>query len=208
MDVSLRGVWIDAIPRRPLEPLTRYVGVARGDERDLAIEFVTGAGPDRGPPAFVGAKRVRATEISFACEAPNGGTRVEVAFDAATDDSSPGDIEYLVHRTRGPGVVAPQLRARVRNFAASEITAAFVLTDGESEGASCVSVVAIDGVGNVAGTGEELCFTPTSGIAFASCAVSAHPASTVRGVAVAAVVVAVAAAFRRSGRRRWGDAAP
>ena len=118
------------------------------------------------PPEMGEIREVRSTPTPVNCDAPEGGYRVDVSFEPALDDGSPGSIEYLLYLTRGPGVQAPELRDRARNFTEGGdglVTMAFVLRPNEADGPVCVAVHAVDGVGRVDRSVPARCFEPIQG---------------------------------------------
>ncbi len=189
-------------PDELLRPRTRYMGMAVGDDYDLEFSFTTGTAVDTAPPRFGEIDKVDTARVDESCEAPDGGYRVDVSFAPATDDGPPGDIEYLLYATRGPEVVAPQLRARIRNYSTDVITMAFVIAPSEAVSPICIAVHAIDGVGNVDEDGEENCFEPIRGNFFEPlCSVGAAGAGSGRGW-LALLALGLAAAVRRRRSRR------
>ncbi len=156
-----------------LEPVTAYEGVARGLDFDLDFSFRTSVSVDVAPPRLGNITETSSAAVDEDCAAPDGGFRVDVSFDPATDDGSPGSIEYLLYQTRGATLEAPVLRARTRNFTTELITMAFVLRGEEAVDPICVVVHAVDGLGNVDDDQEPVCFDPVEGNYFAPfCAAS------------------------------------
>ena len=151
-------------PDEAFESRTDYQGVAVGVDFNLPFTFQTGAGFDTSPPTMGTIRDVRSEAVDTSCSAPEGGYRIDTVFTPATDDGPPGDIEYLYYLTRGPLVEAPELRDRLRNFAATDtITMSFVLEPREAVSPVCVTVYAIDGVGNIDDDTEPFCFDPIQG---------------------------------------------
>ena len=151
-------------PDAPFESRTDYQGVAVGVDFNLPFTFHTGALFDTSPPTMGTIQDVRSEAVDPSCSAPDGGYRIDTVFTPAEDDGPPGDIEYLYYLTRGPLVEAPELRDRLRNFAATDtITMSFVLEPSEAVSPVCVTVYAIDGVGNIDDDTEPFCFDPIQG---------------------------------------------
>lgn len=163
--VQLVGDVLIFTPAAPLRPRTLYEGTASGVDFPLTFTFRTaGEGVfDRSPPTMGALLDVSSQEVDPSCAAPEGGYRIDVVIEPATDDGPPGDIEYLLYLTRGPMVEAPQLRGRQRNFAAERIPMAFVLEASEAVSPICVTVYAVDGVGNIDDDTEPFCFDPIQG---------------------------------------------
>ena len=162
-DVQVVGDTLFFLPARDFMAGAQYAGVARGIDLDLGIAFRTGSTVDSGPPVMGEVDAPTTARVDPSCEAPEGGYRVDVSFPPATDDGSPGSIEYLLYFTRGAGLGAPELRRRARNFSTELVTMAFVLSPEEAVSPGCVVVHAIDGVGNVDDDMEPECFEPVQG---------------------------------------------
>lgn len=160
-EVSLIGDVLVFRPTEPFEPRTSYGVVATGIADRAQFSFQTGTSFDTEPPELSGI-RVESSPAAESCEAPEGGYRIDVQVDAATDDGPLIDIEYLVYLTRGPEVEAPELRARARQVT-DVIPMAFVLESAEAVSPICVTVHAVDGVGNVDDDTEPQCFDPIQG---------------------------------------------
>ncbi|MEM9192636.1 MAG: hypothetical protein AAGF12_25905 [Myxococcota bacterium] len=162
-------------PDAPYLPMTEYEAVALGTGGSaFNPTFVTGDAFDTGPPDFGNISDVRAFEQDRSCDAPNGGFRIDVTFEAATDDGPDGDIEYLLYLSRGPNVEAPELQRRVRNQTPGGVIVAFNLEPEDAVSPICVAVHAVDGVGNVDDDGQPRCEDPIQGNFFEPlCAVEA-----------------------------------
>lgn len=151
------------------EPNATYSGVARGRDGDLPFHFCTGSTEDTAPPSFGGIEDLTSMEVEPRCDAPDGGYRIGVQFEPATDPGGPpGSVEYLLYQTRGAGINGPVVRARAQNFSTTgNITMAFVLPPEEATSTICVRVAAVDGVGNVTLSeqidGELACEDPVQG---------------------------------------------
>ncbi len=191
------------LPSAPLATSDRYAGTAVGIDRVLDFDFRTGTAADVDPPVLERIEPPSTASVPVGCSAPEGGYRVDVSFPPATDDGSPGSIEYLLYLTRATGLEEPELRSRVRNFFsdadAGTVTMAFVLTPEESVAPACFVVHAVDGVGNV-NTGQgPVCFEPVQGNFFAAlCTMS--PGSNDGGMAFGFGIVALMLARRRRAR--------
>ncbi len=154
-------------PDEPFAPGTIYVGTAFGLDADFPFNFRTGSSFDLMPPVAGSVLEMTATKIEEdSCDATAGSYRIDVSFEGATDDGPPGDIEYLLYLSRGPEVDAPQLRARLRNQSAGNQIMAFIAEPSEIASPVCVSVVAVDGVGNVDDSATPLCDDPIQGSFF------------------------------------------
>ena len=141
-----------------------YAGVARGVDRDLEFTFCTGSGVDTEPPVLGEITEVTSTPRAPDCTAPEGGYRIGVFFPPAQDfDGPPGSIDYLLFQTRGVGLDGPLRRSRARNFNAEQITMTFVLPPDEATDPICVTVAAVDGVGNVDADTRAVCIDPIQG---------------------------------------------
>lgn len=159
--VQVLGDRLYFLPQGGLAAGQRYSGVATGIEGDLPFSFCSGSGVDTRPPrlgAFVGAVPAAA---SSGCTLPEGGRRVGLRWEAATDpDGSAGSIEYLLFLTRGRGISSPQLRDRLRNFATTEVTLTLLLEPDEAAEPVCVELLAVDALGHVSEPGDEVCVDP------------------------------------------------
>ena len=207
--VQVIGDTLVFLPDLPFEPRTEYEGNAFGIDADLEIHFTAGVAFDTGPPDLGNVLSMTAASVGESCDAPGGGYRIDVSFAPAIDDGPPGDIEYLLYVSRGPEVEAPELRARVRNLTPSEVIMAFVIDPSEAVSPICVTVHAIDGVGNIDDDGVPYCDDPIKGNFFAPLC-SATSSATVRGAAGGAgqvgwglaVCLGLLLVLRRGGRRR------
>jgi len=151
----------------PFEQSTRYAGVAFGLDADFAFNFRTGLSFDLGPPQLGALAELAATRNEEdSCDAPAGSYRIDVSFGGAVDDGPPGDIEYLLYLSRGPEVDEPQLRNAVRNQSEGDQVMAFTAMASEVASPICVTVIAVDGVGNVDDTVPPLCDDPIQGSYF------------------------------------------
>lgn len=169
------------VPDSPWLATARYAGIARGLDFDLEFGFQTGERNDDLAPQFNGVTDVSTARTPARCESPDGGYRVDVRFQPATNtDGSPGSLEYLLYLVRGPTVDAPELRSRLRNFSTGsrdEITMAFVLSPEEASAPVCIVVHAVDGVGHVDSSMSPYCFEPVSELFFEGlCSAGGDPA--------------------------------
>jgi hypothetical protein len=183
-------------------PDTEYAGTARGVDaldQSIDIRFTTGVDVDSELPSIRRIDSMRAFSVDAACDLPDGGYRIEVQFEPATDDGPPGDIEHLLYVSRGPEVEAPQRRDQQRNLGAEGILA-FTMEPAEAVSPICVTVVAVDGVGNVAQT-PAFCDDPIKGNFFAPLC-SAYPPTGAGGALPLATIVAALWIVRRRRRRR------
>lgn len=164
------------VPTPSWNPFTQYRGVARGTDRNLPFGFTTTSTVDQAPPAFSGGLSVNTEPTQDPCYRegdpgePEHGYRVEVTFAPATDDGAPGDIEYQLFLTRGPGVEGATLVAQTRNFGATErVSLAFYIDEQAAEQTHCVDLIVIDGVGKVTRSRDAACFNATLGRDFVGC---------------------------------------
>lgn len=199
-DVTLVGDVLVFQPDGLWEPRTSYGVVATGIGAFAEFSFETGTEVDTQPPQL-GGMSVGSSRVGESCEAPDGGYRIDVQVQPATDDGPRIDIEYLVYLTRGPEVEAPELRARARQ-ATDVIPMAFILEASEAVSPICVTVHAVDGVGNVDDDTEPTCFDPIQGNFFEPlCSASAISSSHAGAWPVPVALLALAfAARRRRGR--------
>jgi hypothetical protein len=171
-------------PDAAWEPEQGYMGIARGVDADLPFSFCTGTTPDTTPPTLERLDRVTSTPVDPRCDAPQGGYRIAAFFPPAEDfGGPPASIEYLLFQTRGAGIEEPVLRSRIRNFATSTHTMAFVLPPSEAADVICVRVAAVDGRGNLAWSDadpETDCIDPVQGNYFYPLC-SASPGRTLGG---------------------------
>jgi hypothetical protein len=203
--VEVLGDDLFFVPDQPFDQQTQYAGQASGLGGVLPISFCTGNRVDDGPPRLGPSIRYDSVEVGSNCELPEGGYRIGVYTEPATDDGPGGSIEYLLFLTRAEGLEAPVLVDRVRNFSAGEITLRLFLPRGRAATPVCLRVGALDGVGNLVMSDAEGCFDPVSKVTFQGCAVSTLGASLrPRGVllGLALVLLAVSARARRSLRAR------
>ncbi len=201
--VQVLGDELVYFPDGGWETAATYRGIARGRDDDLSFSFCVGSSSDTLPPTLGVIDEIRSDSIEPRCDAPNGGYRVGVFFSPASDSGPPGSIEYLLFQTRGAGVDAPILRDRLRNYAAEQITMAFVLPPEEAGSPICVRVAAVDGVGNLdfsdVRDGEEACLDPVQGNFFYGLCATGSPGAARRGatLAVPLALLGVILALRR-----------
>ena len=176
--VQVLGDELIFVPDVDWQSGTAYRGIARGVDATLEFTFCTGTSDDAGPAELGTINSVTSTIVDEErCDAPRGSYRISVFFPPATEFGPPGSVEYLLFQTRGTGIDGPVLRDRVRNFATDEIPMAFALPPEQATSPICVTVAAVDGVGNVDyadNEGGEVCVDPVQGNFFEPlCSVSA-----------------------------------
>lgn len=171
--VQVLGDDLFFVPDAPLEANTQYGGEVVGLESSINVRFCTGRASDTSPPSFGQSVRWSSEAVGASCELPDGGFRVGVFTQPATDDGPGGSLEYLLFLTRANDLEAPRLVDRVRNFAAGEITLRLFLDPALAGSHVCVRLGVVDGVGNVTMGQDEHCFDPVSKVAFQGCSVSA-----------------------------------
>jgi MYXO-CTERM domain-containing protein len=198
-EVEVVGDDLFFVPTGGWAERSAYRGNALGLDVDLDFNFRTGSHVDEGPPSFGEIIDARSAFVETACNAPDGGYRIEVDFEPATDDGPPGDLEYFLYQTHGPELEAPLLRERTRNFATNLISMAFVLRPEDATAPICVVVHATDGVGNIDADGATECFDPIQGNFFEPLC-SAAPASA--GSAAGGIFLLAAAGVLGARRRR------
>jgi hypothetical protein len=201
-EVEVHGDRLVFVPEVALADGTRYVGVALGSETALSFEFCTGRSLDAGPPRLGGLPRPSSTRVGPQCGLPEGGYRLAVSFPPAADDGPPGSIEYLLYLSRGEGVEAPRVVARSYNYPAREITLGVLLSGEATRAPICLTLAAVDGVGNAAVDPVPQCFDALTRTTFAGEACRAVPAAG-GGSALGAGGLALVALFgRRAARKR------
>ena len=189
----------------PFDPDDGYVTHALGfdvDEETFTFD-VPAEREDLQPPQLTGIRTLSASEVDASCDAPRGGFRIDVQFAPARDDGPAGSIEYLLYQTRGANLDAPRLVGRQRHFVGEVIPMAFVLPPAEAVEPICVTVHAVDGVGNVDESVRAQCIDPVQGDYFESlCAVAAPGAASGGATSTFACLGALAAMFLAFRRRR------
>lgn len=160
------------LPSQPLTSRTRYVGRVDGLEGTIPFSFCTGFSADSSPPQIPDILETDSVSVGDSCELENGGYRIGVYMEPATDDGPSGSLEYLLFLTRGDGVTAPVLVDRVRNFAAGQITMRVFLPPERATSEICVRAAVMDGVGNVTLQDEEKCFDPVTKVTFQGCSIA------------------------------------
>ena len=177
--VQRLGDTLAFLPEDALDPSSAYVGRAEGVDGSLDFAFCTSSRLDSGPPSFGDIDEASSAVVGATCDLPDGGFRIGVFFEPASDDGPPGSIEYRLYQTRGEEISAPVLVDRVRNFATDVITMSFLLPQDHAATPICVQVVAVDGVGNVTQGSAERCLDPVTRVAFEGlCSVSTPGAAT------------------------------
>lgn len=187
------------------EPEQSYMGIAWGRDGELPFSFCTGTTPDTTPPTLGRLQQVTSTPVPPRCDAPQGGYRIAAFFPPADDfGGPPASIEYLLFQTRGSRIDEPVLRSRIRNFATTTHTMAFVLPPSDAADVICVRVAAVDGKGNLAWSDadpEVDCINPVQGNYFYPlCSISSGASRG--GPFMALPLVAVALFAIRRARRR------
>lgn len=198
------------LPSASWNAFARYRGTALGTDRNLPFTFVAGSTVDSGPPTFSGSLSVNAEPTQDPCYKegdpgePGQGYRVEVSFAPATDDGSPGDIEYQLFLTRGPDVDAPRRVARTRNFGATQrVSLAFYIDEASANDTYCVDLITLDGVGNITKSDAPECFNATLGRDFVGCSIQKDPQnSSLVWYFLIAVALPLARAKHRRGRAK------
>jgi hypothetical protein len=198
--IQVHGDDLVYLPDDLLEASSQYVALATGVDGTLEIPFCTNTRTDSAAPTLGAISRQTPVRVGPTCGLPDGGYRVGLYFEPATDDGPPGSIEYLLYLTRGVGVEEPRLVARSWNYPAETITMSLLLEPELGETPVCVQLVAVDGVGNATVNEEPHCFDPITRTWFyGGCTATPHAG---RGslTAIALVALAVTLAKRRSRR--------
>ena len=162
MELSDRLLYF--IPSEELLPFSEYRAVFSGVDADLEVSFLTSGAIDLrapGPPVILSTE---SGSTEGRCGAAEELTRVGVLFEAADDDTSISSIEYLLYRTRGPALEAPELLARASQavLPGETQTVGALLIDEKAEGRSCFVIVAEDALLRRS-VSEPRCFGPKSG---------------------------------------------
>jgi hypothetical protein len=200
--VEVHGDRLLFVPEGALADATRYVGAAVGSETSLSFEFCTGRSVDTGAPRLAGLPRPSSTRVGPQCGLPDGGYRLAVSFPPASDDGPPGSIEYLLYLSRGPGVEAPRVVARSYNYPAREITLGVLLSGEAVREPICLTLAAVDGVGNATIDPVPQCFDALTRTTFAGEACRATPGRRSGGSLGLVVAVLAALLGRRAARSR------
>ena len=191
------------LPAQDWAPNRAFSFTASGRDGSLIASFCTGSSFDEAAPIFGTVSEVTSSVADPSCAVPEGGYRIGVFFNPATDTGSPGSIEYLLYQTRGFGVDDPVLRSRAENFSATDqITMAFELPVDEAATSICVRVAAVDGAGNVAFSEAMMeggnCVDPVQGDFFYGlCSASPGRPSDARGLACLGLLAMLLAIRRR-----------
>ena len=199
--IQVHGDHLVFVPDEPLAPETQHVALATGVDGGLEIEFCTGTRFDVRAPTLGAIGRDLPVRVGPQCGLPDGGYRVGVYFEPATDDGPGGSIEYLLYLTRGVGVDEPRLVARAPNYAATDqITMSLLLEPELGTTPVCVQLAAVDGVGNVTVNDEQHCFDPITRTWFyGGCSIGAR---SERAALSSPIALACVALFARALRRR------
>ena len=190
------------IPNQPLTSRTRYVGRADGLEGSISFSFCSGFTADNTAPQISNTLRHESISVGESCELPQGGFRIGIYMDPATDDGPSGSLEYLLFLTRGEGVTAPVLVDRVRNFAAGEITMRVFLDRERAATLICVRAAVMDGVGRITFQDDESCFDPITKVTFQGCGVSRARSAPFGWLVMASMLALTWRATRRAGSAR------
>jgi len=188
------------LPIEPLTSRTRYVGRVDGLEGSIPISFCTGFSVDSAAPRMMSRLDADSVDVGDSCELANGGYRIGVYMDPATDDGPSGSLEYLLFMTRGDGVTSPVLVDRVRNFAAGEITMRVFLARERAATPICVRAAVMDGVGRMTFQEDDTCFDPVTKVTFQGCSVSQSRSMHLAWLAFSAALVLTFRAKRRGVR--------
>ena len=188
------------LPNQPLTSRTQYIGRVDGLEGSIPISFCTGFNADRSAPVITSTLDADSVSVGDSCELENGGFRIGVYMDVATDDGPSGSLEYLLFMTRGEGVTSPVLVDRVRNFSAGEITMRVFLARELAATPICLRAAVMDGVGRVTFQADDTCFDPVTKVTFQGCSVSQARSSHLIWLALSAALVITWRAKRRAVR--------
>jgi hypothetical protein len=162
---------------------------------ELDLCFITSFAFDTEPPSMGRILRVTPRPDTELDELEEGALRIDVEFEAATDDGPLGSIEYYLYMTRGYDVGAPVLMWRARHQT-STMVAGVALSPRQKVEPACFVVVATDGVGNTDAS-EPACFEPVQGNYFQPlCSAGSSPGGVGGGWAMLAFLGAIAAARR------------
>jgi len=169
------------IPDAPLVANVQYQGTASGAVFPFDFDFRTGTGndvanPDLRNPATDDGFVVTSSAVDSDCNLP-GSRRIRLEFTSAEDDGPRSSLEYWIYLSRGAGLAAPRLLARVRDYGEAVTTIGAVLGPEEAAEAACISVVVVDGVERSSGWSSPACFDPQTGTGF----VGLCAASPIRG---------------------------
>jgi hypothetical protein len=155
------------VPDTPLRPSSDYFPLIARSGFDRAarseLEFRTGSSLDREPPSFDRSSdeiRIAIDAPPPECEASQGSVRVQAGVPGARDDGDDESVELLLFVTDAAGARGPELRARRRNGAGTEVVLTFLLDAREAEQPVCVALRAIDGVGRSSEDEPARCFDP------------------------------------------------
>ena len=188
------------LPNQPLTSHTRYVGRVDGLEGSIPISFCTGFSPDAFSPFMTTRLDPDSVSVGESCELENGGYRIGVYMDPASDDGPSGSLEYMLFQTRGDGITAPVLVDRVRNFAVGEITMRIFLARERAATPICVIAAVMDGVGRLTFQDDETCFDPVTKVTFQGCSISRSQSTHVAWLAFSAALLLTWRAKRRGVR--------
>lgn len=211
---ALVGDTVVVTPDNLLDAGTDYLVLAGGIDQSFEAPFrVLAPGGtstvDVEAPRFGPVTSFFSTPLGESCEAPDGGFRVDVAVQPASNEPAGADVEYLLFLTRGVGIEAPEFRARARGVP-GDVVMAFVLSPEESAQTICFTIQAIDGAGNLGELSEPVCEDPIQGNFFEPlCSVSVGLAQTRRADRLGAawawpsgLAIALAFLWVRQRRRR------
>lgn len=149
------------IPAELLETDSTYRAIFSGVEGDLEVSFQTSSRKDLRAPTKPVIVETEAGISEPRCGLAGGETRVGFVFETSDDDSSISSLEYLLYRTRGPALEAPQLLARTSQavLPGETQTIGALLSDEEAEGRSCFVIVVEDAL-NRRASSQPSCFGP------------------------------------------------
>ncbi|MCS6797295.1 MAG: hypothetical protein NZ898_01985 [Myxococcota bacterium] len=211
--VQLVGDSAFFVPVVPLLPSRWHVAQAFLLDTAQTWTFETGIAEDAREPR-VGDLAVVESAPYTGCGLPDGGYRLDVVFSPADDDAPAADLEYFLYLTRGPTVLAPEPRARVRGYGGAELVAAVLLERSEAVSPVCLALAVVDPSGGFDASPEPTCLDPVQGAYFEPLCAStgvrrapgSHPPLPVAGLAL--VLVLVRRASPRGRARARGHACP
>jgi MYXO-CTERM domain-containing protein len=183
------------VPHEPWRAGAQHDVWVQAQFSELDLCFVTSFAFDTEPSVMGRILRVTPRPDTALDELEEGALRIDVEFEAATDDGPLGSIEYYLYMTRGYDVATPVLMWRARHQTITMV-AGVALSARQKVEPACFVVVAKDGVGHTDAS-EPACFEPVQGNYFQPlCSAGTAPGGGGGGWAMLAFLVAIAAARR------------
>lgn len=191
-------------PESPWEAGAQYDAVLQAGLDEMGLCFVASHDFDTEPPRLGPILSITPRSDGSADDLEEGALRIDLEFEAATDDGPLGSLEYFVYLTRGEGLSGALLLWRGRHQA-DVMVAGLVLPRAYTVAPVCIAILAVDGVGHTDTVGPA-CFEPLQGNYFEPLCTAVPGAPRGSPIGVGCLVLAALVFRRRWAAERCGEA--